>query len=57
MAKSEKKEKPQLCAAVLFNMLCQMKRDADDEGIEITDPRVMGIISTYRNSMMYSTFK
>ena len=42
MAKSEKKEKPQLCAAVLFNMLCQMKRDADDEGIEITDPRVMG---------------
>ena len=34
MAKMEKKEKPQLCAAVLFNMLCQMKRDADDEGID-----------------------
>lgn len=42
MAKMEKKEKPQLCAAVLFNMLCQMKRDADDEGIDMTDPRVMG---------------
>ena len=25
--------------------------------VKKTDPRVMGIISTYRNSMMYSTFK
>ncbi len=36
------KDKPQLCAAVLFNMLCQSKRDNDDAGDEITDPRVMG---------------